>query len=602
LRTKRQTSIQDFFIFSKIKTGLSSLTLGALLCAASFGASQNAHAAPIFVDNFSFESPALADDGLDTFIPGWVAERDNAFNSSVFNPLGRDYNGADGQGTPANGTGPQSALFFDDGSIQSASSLATVQAGDTFTLTFAAGDPFDNQVGDLRYGFLLNDAFVTGSTTTFSGAEAFIPDGQFRDFNSFTYTATAADAGKTLKIFFGQSGTSTSVGLDNVRLDARFAVREPSTIVSTRSDNSTNTDGLISLREAIAAANANADQSTITFDPTVFGAAQTVANRTITVTTALPTITQPVSITGTDGGVIVSASEKTFSIFTVVEGGSAIFNRLTISNGSNGIRNNNGAITVSNCLLTGHTTGIFTSFGAPVTVSNSTFVSNGSGIDNQSTLTLIHCTLSSNGQAVSNLSTVTLRNCLLADNGSGISGGGVTTDGVSLLSATADSAGLDSALRSNGGPTQTLAIINAGGRAVNAGINESASNAGLTTDQRETGFARIVGTTVDLGAYESPFLPPSVLSINRADANPIPNQSSVRFTVRFSESVTGVDSSDFAIVTTGVISGASITSITGSGTTYTVTVGGISGTSGTLGLNLVDNDSIIKRATKVLAA
>jgi hypothetical protein len=77
-------------------------------------------------------------------------------------------------------------------------------------------------VGDLRYGFLLNDAFVTGSTTTFSGAEAFIPDGQFRDFNSFTYTATAADAGKTLKIFFGQSGTSTSVGLDNVRLHAQI--------------------------------------------------------------------------------------------------------------------------------------------------------------------------------------------------------------------------------------------------------------------------------------------------------------------------------------------------------------------------------------------
>ena len=48
---------------------------------------------------------------------------------------------------------------------------------------------------------------------------------------------------------------------------------------------------------------------------------------------------------------------------------------------------------------------------------------------------------------------------------------------------------------------------------------------------------------------------------------------------------------DFALVQAGGVSGASITSVTGSGTTWTVNANTGSGT-GTLGLNLVDNDSI----------
>jgi hypothetical protein len=59
--------------------------------------------------------------------------------------------------------------------------------------------------------------------------------------------------------------------------------------------------------------------------------------------------------------------------------------------------------------------------------------------------------------------------------------------------------------------------------------------------------------------------------------------------------VTGVDESnpnhDFTLVTTGGISGASITSVSGSGSVYTVTISGITGR-GTLGLNLVDDGTI----------
>ena len=65
---------------------------------------------------------------------------------------------------------------------------------------------------------------------------------------------------------------------------------------------------------------------------------------------------------------------------------------------------------------------------------------------------------------------------------------------------------------------------------------------------------------------------------------------SVRFTVTFSESVTGVNAGDFTLTTSGV-SGASISNVSGSGSVYTVTVNTGSG-DGTIRLNVLDDDSI----------
>ncbi|MFY9328019.1 MAG: hypothetical protein WAO76_08385, partial [Georgfuchsia sp.] len=64
---------------------------------------------------------------------------------------------------------------------------------------------------------------------------------------------------------------------------------------------------------------------------------------------------------------------------------------------------------------------------------------------------------------------------------------------------------------------------------------------------------------------------PAVSSITRD--NPTPTAlSSVSWTVTFSETITGVDASDFSLVQTGGVSGASITGVTPvSGTVYTVT-------------------------------
>jgi len=111
---------------------------------------------------------------------------------------------------------------------------------------------------------------------------------------------------------------------------------------------------------------------------------------------------------------------------------------------------------------------------------------------------------------------------------------------------------------------------------------------------KDTAGNALGGTIPFLGqTYTIDRTAPTVTSINRADANPA-STSPVHWTVVFSESVTGVDASDFALVNSG-LSGPAITGVSGAGTTYTVTASTGTG-SGTLGLNLVDNDSIVDTA------
>ena len=74
-------------------------------------------------------------------------------------------------------------------------------------------------------------------------------------------------------------------------------------------------------------------------------------------------------------------------------------------------------------------------------------------------------------------------------------------------------------LGSNGGPTETIAL-GTGNVAINAGDYAAAS--GLTTDQRGTGFARTIGTTVDVGAYEAQLPRPA-----------LPRSSSITTTARY---------------------------------------------------------------------
>ncbi len=104
----------------------------------------------------------------------------------------------------------------------------------------------------------------------------------------------------------------------------------------------------------------------------------------------------------------------------------------------------------------------------------------------------------------------------------------------------------------------------------------------------------VVSITVD---YTPDTTPPTIVSILRADPDPT-SAASVSWTVTFSEDVTGIDASDFALAASG-LSGSSITLVTGGPLGYTVTADTGYGT-GTLGLSLVDNDSILDAALNPL--
>ena len=146
-------------------------------------------------------------------------------------------------------------------------------------------------------------------------------------------------------------------------------------------------------------------------------------------------------------------------------------------------------------------------------------------------------------------------------------------------------------LQNNGGPTETMAIGD-----TSPAYNAAASCGLFSTDQR--GSTRPQAVLCDLGAYEVQNTnAPTVVSVLRAGSDPT-NASSVDYTVTFSESVTGVDSTDFSLTET--LSGStSVTNVSGGGAVYTVTASTGTG-SGTIRLNVVDDNTIIDIDTNSL--
>src|SRR3989344_3159407 len=83
---------------------------------------------------------------------------------------------------------------------------------------------------------------------------------------------------------------------------------------------------------------------------------------------------------------------------------------------------------------------------------------------------------------------------------------------------------------------------------------------------------------------------PAVSSIDRTGSSPT-NAGTFSWKVVFSEAVTGVDVADFTLVRGAGLTGGSITSVTGTGISYTVNASTGTG-SGTLQLNFLDNDTV----------
>ena len=165
---------------------------------------------------------------------------------------------------------------------------------------------------------------------------------------------------------------------------------------------------------------------------------------------------------------------------------------------------------------------------------------------------------------------------------------GVTTANFSLSGSAATGASITSVTGS--GTTRTVTANTGPGDGL-LGLDLS-DTSGIV----DTAANRLSGTfsgdvyTVDKTA-------PNVSSIVRADVNPT-SAPNVSWTVTFDEGVTGVGSSNFSLSGTGA-AGASITSVSGSDTTWTVTAstGGV----GTLGLDLSDPSGIQDPAGNALS-
>jgi hypothetical protein len=156
---------------------------------------------------------------------------------------------------------------------------------------------------------------------------------------------------------------------------------------------------------------------------------------------------------------------------------------------------NNGTLTATNCTLAynqaGAGGGIYVDSGGDATIYNTIVVDNTllDGVTPSDIFGTLDADLSA-GQTASS-------NNMIGPGGSGGLVNGVNGNIILVSDSSADLG----TLANNGGPTQTIALLS-GSRAINTGSVALAKAAGLTTDQRGPGFARIIHNEVDIGAYQ----------------------------------------------------------------------------------------------------
>jgi predicted outer membrane repeat protein len=298
---------------------------------------------------------------------------------------------------------------------------------------------------------------------------------------------------------------------------------------------------------------------------------------------------------GSQGGGIFARGNLTLN-------NSTVSGNRTITSYGGGIRVASGAgiITLNNSTVSGNRAGSdaggIDSSGAGVILNNSTVSGNtgtrGGGIWSSGFVILNNSTVSGNtgtdGGGIWSSGTTTIRNSTIAFNtgntGGGIFSAGGTIDignsivakntaptspdigGSSYTNAGNNLIGINTGfeatfpasslvgtasspvdpllapLANNGGATQTHALL-PGSPAINAG-NNALIPSGVTTDQRGEGFARIVGGTVDIGAFE-------VQSIS-----PIPNPPDFSNLIVTNGNDSGAGSLRFAILTANDLAGA----------------------------------------------
>jgi hypothetical protein len=304
-----------------------------------------------------------------------------------------------------------------------------------------------------------------------------------------------------------------------------------------------------SLRQAITEANLNPDADLIAI--TVPGVYKLISSTL--------TITNDVTITNTSGGAVTIDGNCTgcdpggtpsggTQVFTIT-GGAVSISGVTISHGHAGGESRGGAIFLDNGTLTLTNTtisnnaantfggGIYIN-GGTLTATNTTIADNIAGfsgggiyINEGGTLIATNVTIAGNTTAgglsqggIFNLGTANLTNTIVAGDPNPSDsdvGGAFTSGGHNLIGKTDSSGGwvpsdktgtvaapLDprlAPLGAYGGPTPTMPPLS-GSPAIDAGDNAAIKNPPFPgppfTDQRGTGFPRIINSTVDIGAFE----------------------------------------------------------------------------------------------------
>ncbi|HEX7312956.1 MAG TPA: Calx-beta domain-containing protein [Pyrinomonadaceae bacterium] len=142
--------------------------------------------------------------------------------------------------------------------------------------------------------------------------------------------------------------------------------------------------------------------------------------------------------------------------------------------------------------------------------------------------------------------------------------------------------------RAQTGPQLTQSSVAGGGGVSTQGSTRVEGVVG----QASAGTSSGGSFTLD-GGFFAPGTGPSVQTILRVSANPAVQNSTVGYVITFNVPVTGVDASDFQLTTSG-LTGAAVTGVTGSGTTYDVTVdtGTPAAAGATLRLDVTDDDTI----------
>jgi predicted outer membrane repeat protein len=365
--------------------------------------------------------------------------------------------------------------------------------------------------------------------------------------------------------------------------------------------------------------------------------ANSLGAATITLAADLPLITDSDQLTIDGGADITLDGNSAFHPFQVQAAARLVLESLTVMNGFGGsasgnyggaIEINSGNVTINNSTFFNNSAwasgAIDNDGGGVLVITNSTFVENMASGNNagaiwnyHGTLTIRNSTFSGNNAALlggaiyAESGTINIYNTIMANSvnpsdcykttATTITGSNnlIEADGPGAF-ACGTTAPINSdpdLLPLAGSPAYYP--LNVTSPAIDGG-DDAVCAAAPVNNTSQNGANRTQGQHCDIGSFEVDSAP-IVLSVNRAAANPTA-AASVNFTVTFSEPVSGVNTgspfADFSLITSGV-SGAAISSVSGSGRVYTAAVNTGSG-NGTIRLDVNDDDSIQDATSKPL--